>query len=195
LTLSGGYIAAPQGTSKNYTFGTGLNYHLTPSYKSSHKFDSLNDSVYKGIRFNLFAQTEFNAKIDYTNHPEIYLVSTQFDKLISDHWYAPIQISIALNKEMGYPGYGEALAGIGLQTKYDKSDSFQHFFQILVGPNNRGIVIKPSIGTNYTINDNYALYAQVGITKSVESFGLYTKGRTFNTNHIGVGLTYRFSLE
>jgi len=165
LTLSGGYLTAPQGTSKNYTFGTGLNYHLIPSYNSSHSFDSISDSVYKGIRFNLFAQTEFDAKIDHTNHPNIYLVSTQFDKLISDNWYVPIQISIALNKEMGYPGYGEALVGIGIQTKYNPSDSFQHFFQILTGPNNRGIIFKPSIGTNYTINDNYALYAQVGIIK------------------------------
>jgi hypothetical protein len=86
------------------------------------------------------------------------------------------------------------LAGVGIQNKYTQSDNFQNFFQMLIGPNIHGIILKPSIGTNYSISDNYALYGQLGKTISVNGLGLYKVGHSFSAYNIGAGVTYRFSL-
>jgi len=194
VSLSSGYLFAPTGTSKNYTIGTAINYHITQKYKNSNGFNTTDDFKYEGVRFNLFTQTEFDAKTDDKAHHDVNLLSTQFDNLIGDYWYVPVQVSIAYNDFQGSPGYGEILAGVGVQNKYVQSDNFQNFFQLLIGSNHHGIIFKPSIGTNYSLSDNYALYGQFGKTISVNSMGLYQEGRSFSAYNIGVGLTYRFSL-
>ncbi len=128
VSLSSGYLVAPTGTSKNYTFGTAINYHISQKYKNTNGFNIVDDSKYKGVRFSLFNQTEFDAKIDGQAHHNINLISTQIDNLLGDNWYFPIQGSIAYNDFKEYPGYGELLAGIGIQNKYTKADDFQNFF-------------------------------------------------------------------
>ncbi len=66
---------------------------------------------------------------------------------------------------------------------------------MLIGTNIHGIKFKPSIGTNYSLSDHYALYGQFGNTISVNSMGLYKTGHSFSVYNISAGITYRFSVE
>jgi len=193
LSLSGGYLYAPTGTSKNYTAGVALNYHLSNNQNNADRVETESDLIYKGLRFSIFPQTEFSAKINGNDHHNINMISTQFDKLLNDNWYFATQVSVAYNDFQTYPGYGEALLGIGVQNKYLRSNNFQNFFQILIGANVHGVILKPSIGTNYSLSDHYALHMQLGSTISVNNANLYRVGKSMSAYHIGIGLTYRFS--
>jgi len=194
VSLSSGYLYAPTGTSKNYTAGLAINYHLSNKQKSNSSSYDIEDLVYKGFRFNIFSQSEFAVEIDNKKHNNINMMSIEFDNVLNDYWYFATQVSIAYNEFQGYPGYGEALFGVGLQTPYNKSDIFQHFFQLLIGANVHGLILKPSIGTNYSFNDKYALYLQFGNTLSLNASSLYQKERSMSAYNLGAGITYRFSL-
>ncbi|WP_345987318.1 hypothetical protein WCX18_09285 [Sulfurimonas sp. HSL1-2] len=189
LALSGGYLAAPTGTSRNYTLGAALNYHL-----SGAKNGTAGGRTFKGFRLSVFPQSELNVKVDGASHHDVHMLSTQLDALLNPHWYFATQVSVAYNDYLGYPGYGEILAGIGIQNRYTPSTRFQSFFQLLLGTNVDGVVFKPSVGTTYTLTDSIAFYAQVGQIMSVNSQDLYREDRPFSATSVGAGLTYRFSL-
>jgi len=191
VALSGGYLFAPTGTSKNYTAGIALNYHLT--HKNS-SVSSTKNLFYKGFRCTIFPQTEFKVKLNGKNHHNINMMGVQFDGFINDNFYYSTQVSVAYNDFKGFPGYGEALFGIGVQSKYIQSNKFQNFLQLLIGTNVNGIIFKPSIATNYSLSDRYALYAQLGYTTSVEVGSLYRKNQSMRAYNLGIGVTYRFSL-
>ncbi|MDF1877657.1 hypothetical protein JHD47_07470 [Sulfurimonas sp. SAG-AH-194-L11] len=188
VALSGGYLFAPLGTSKNYTLGLALNYHPNKREKRSSRLDNL---TYTGFRVDVFNQTEFDVKINNKKHKNIQLLSVQITNLINDYIYMTIHSNVAYTEFLGYPGYGELLAGVGIQNKYSKSDNFQNFFQVLIGTNVQSMIVKPSIGTNYSINERYAIYGQIGKTLSIGT----DKSSSFDANNIGIGITYRFSID
>ena len=189
VSLSTGYLVAPNGTSKNVTVGAAMNYHL-----STNERGAATDRIFRGFRFHMFQQTEFNVQVGSSSHHDINLLSTQWDSILSDHWYFPIQASVATNDFLGYPGYGELLAGLGVQNKFVTTNRFQNFFQLLIGTNINNILLKASVGVNYGLNDNLALYGQLGKTISLNKWSQYAYDMRVNSDSVGLGLTYRFSL-
>ncbi len=185
LTLSAGYMFAPKATSRNYTFGAALNYHIHGAGDGSRS-----DGVYSGYRFNLFPQTQSNVKFRGDDQPRLNMLTIQIDKLINEHVYIPVQGSVAYNEYLGYPGYGEVVGGVGLQTRFDKTDRFQFFGQVLVGANPHGPILKGGVGLNYSVNERLAIYATAGQT--LARFGAI--GQKFRADYAGIGVTYRFSI-
>ena len=188
--LSFGYLFAPLGSSKNMTLGASLNYHLALDDENSQDGGALNDLSFHGFRVNLLQQTEVNINVAGKDHHDMHMVAVLLDNVISGHLYVPIQASIAYNDFKGYPGYGELLLGLGLQSKYSPEDRFQILAQMLLGANVSGVIAKLQLGVNYSLNDSYALYGQVGHTSTVEIGNRYD----FSANSFGLGLSYRFSV-
>ncbi len=194
LALSGGYLFAPKGSSRNFTLGAAVNYHLSTEEQNLRSFGTAREFVLRGFRFSLFQQTEFNVRVGNRKHGNINLLSGQFDYIVNDHWYIPLQASVAYNDFFGYPGYGEILTGLGIQSKFSTSNRFQSFFQLLVGANVLGVVLKPSIGVDYGLSDHLALYGQFGKVITLKKTSPYPGDQRFSSYAIGFGLTYRFSL-
>jgi hypothetical protein len=184
LALSAGYLFAPRGTSRNLTVGAALNYHLAAS----------GDGGHNGYRIDVFQQSELDPKIGDRTQGVIKLLTTQIDDVLDANVYVPIQASIAYSRFLGYPGYGEALTGLGLQTTHTADRPFQGFAQLVAGINVHGVIVKPAIGVNWGLSDRLALYAQAGKTYSMNVAHLYPERHRFNTTNVGLGLTYRFSL-
>jgi hypothetical protein len=184
LALSGGYLEAPEGSSKNYTFGAAMNYHINPAKSNA---GPASFSGFNGYRFNLSQQTEFDVKFKGTQRSDINMLSVQVDTLINDYIYVPIQASVAYNAYLSYPGYGEFLGGIGIQNKYDKDDRLQGFGQVLVGTNVHGLIVKSGLGLNYSLTDHLAIYGMLGQTIGLDI-------DKFKSNYAGLGLTSRFSI-
>ncbi len=182
LGLSAGYLFAPTGSSKNGTLGAWLSYHVQDGRERT------GDATLAGWRFNVFEQTEYNVRVDGAAHDAIRMVSAQLDAIVGEHVFVPVQISAAYNAYLGYPGYGEILAGIGVHNRYDKGDRFQFFAQLLGGTNVHGPVVKPGIGVNLGLTDQLAVYATLGATRTVGSQNV-----DFRSDYAGLGLTYRFS--
>lgn len=185
IALSAGYMFAPKATSKNYTFGAALNYHIHAGDGSPGE-----NGVYSGYRFNLFQQTQYNVKFRGDDQIRLNMLSIQMDKLVSDHVYIPIQVSGAYTSYLGYPGYGELVAGLGLQTRFEKADRFQFFGQLLIGANPNGPILKAGLGLNYSLSDRLAIYATAGQTLA----RLGAVKEKFRADYVGIGVTYRFSV-
>ncbi len=185
VTLSAGYMYAPKASSRNYTFGAALNYHI-------HASDgSLGGSgFYNGYRFNLFQQTQFNVKFRGDDQIRLNMLSIQMDKIINDHVYIPLQVSGAYTSYLGFPGYGELVGGVGVQTRYEKTDRFRFFGQLLIGANPNGPILKAGVGMNYGVSDRLALYATAGQTLA----RLGAVKEKFRADYVGIGVTYRFSV-
>jgi hypothetical protein len=194
LSLSGGYLFAPRGTSKNFTLGAAVNYHLSAEGNEPVASGNARGLLYRGFRVHVFQQTEFDVRFGNIKHGNIGLLSTQFDYLVNDHWYVPTQVSVAYGKVLGFAGYGEVLTGLGVQSRFSEASRFQNFFQILVGVDTHGILLKPVIGSDYSLSDHLALYGQLGKTVSLDRLHLYPHNLRLSSYSIGVGLTYRFSL-
>ena len=114
----------------------------------------------------------------------------QIDTLLNDYLYIPIQGGAAYNAYLGYPGYGEFLAGVGLQSKYDKNNRVQLFTQLMAGSNVHGPILKTTIGLNYGLSDRLAVFGMAGrsATWSIPS------NEKFRADDLGLGVTYRFSV-
>jgi len=187
LSLSAGYLFAPTGSSKNATFGAALNYHLQPEGRGAR--ESSGGSLLEGYRINLFQQTALDVRDRDVEHGRINMLSAQFDTVVSDHVYIAVQGAVAYEAYRSYPGYGELVAGVGLQSKADKDSAFQFFAQVLGGTNAHGAVVKAGVGMNLGLNDRLALYAAAGRTVAAPS-----NKTNFKSDNLALGLTYRFSL-
>ena len=188
LSLSAGYLAAPKGSSKNYTVGAALNYHLHAGEGGYGANGAGAKSFLRGYRVNLFQQTEFNLKFKGIERSNVNLLTLQVDNIVNDHFYVPVQVGVAYNDYLGYPGYGELLAGVGVQNKYTEGNRFQFFGQLLVGTNVHGPVLKTGVGMNVGLSDRLALYGVAGQTLGP------AKDKKFRSDYLGLGLSYRFSV-
>ncbi|MDH4050199.1 MAG: hypothetical protein OEU93_01385 [Rubrivivax sp.] len=188
LALTAGYLLAPDGSSKNYTFGAALNYHLQSQRQGTGAGGTPDGAVFRGYRFSLLQQTETSVRVRDLGRSNINMLSAQLDTMVSDHFYIPIRAGVAYTAYLGYPGYGELLVGVGMQTKYNRGDRFQFFGQLLGGANVHGLIVTPGIGVNYTLSDRLALHASTGKTMATSS-----DNGNFSSTYLGLGLTYRFS--
>ncbi len=189
LALSAGYLFAPRATVRNVTVGAALDFHLGGA-GSGGAAGREND----GYRIDIFPQSELHPKIGDRTQGAIKLLTTQVDRVVGPNVYVPIQASIATSRFLGYPGYGEVLAGLGLQTTYSADTPVQGFVQAVTGINVHGLIVKPVVGLNVTLSDRLAIYAQVGKTLSVDGVHVYPERYRFNATNVGLGLSYRFSL-
>ena len=189
LALTTGYLFAPNGSSKNYTFGAALNYHLQSQRQGAGASGTPDGAVFRGYRLSLLQQTETSVRVRGVDRSNINMLSAQVDTMVSDNFYIPIRAGVAYNAYLGYPGYGEMLVGVGLQNKYDRGDRFQFFGQLLGGTNVHGLILKPGIGMNYTLSDRLAIHASAGKTIATSS-----DNGNFRSTYLALGLTYRFSV-
>lgn len=187
LALSTGYMVAPKGTSKNQTIGLALTHHLRPGAGGSS--DSNSPAIFRGFRFSVLQQTEYHVRYRDLESSPLRMLGIQLDQLLSDHWYLPLQATVAYNAYHGYPGYGELLAGIGLQTRASTEDRVQWFGQLMAGTNVHGPAAKASAGLRYGLSDHWAVQLSGGRTVAQKS-----AGKRFSADSLALGVDYRFSV-
>jgi hypothetical protein len=185
LSLSVGYLAAPKGSSRNQTFGLALTQHIRSSDDSGH--GSL--PTYRAFRVSVFQQTEFAVRYRDVDRGRLQMLGIQADTIVDDHWYIPLQASVAYSSYLGYPGYGELLAGIGVQSRTRPGDRIQVFGQVMVGANVHGRAAKAGAGLRYGMGDRLALHLEAGRIEARSS-----AGQRFSAGSLGLGLDYRFSI-
>jgi hypothetical protein len=189
LSLSAGYLAAPKGTSKNASFGIALTHHIRAGNRPAAGGDSDRLPSYQAFRVGLFQQTDLNVRYRDLDRGQLQMIGIQADAIVNDRWYVPLQASVATSTYLGYPGYGELLAGIGLQSRTDPGDRLQVFGQVMVGTNVHGLAAKAGGGLRYGLSDGIALQVAVGHIEARSA-----AGNRYTANSVGVGLDYRFSL-
>lgn len=180
LALTTGYLLALDGTSKNFTMGLAINQHFGTNVAKDN-----DEGQYNGYRIKLSHETLTN--LNFRNKPlsNLNMLTFQADKLFTKHIYLPLRIAVAYQSYRGYPGYGEVSTGIGVQTGYTRGDKFQLFSELQIGANVEGAIIRPSIGIDFSFNEDLAFHTALGYTVGNENF---------NSVSIELGLSRRFSL-
>ena len=189
LSLSAGYLVAPKGTSKNLSFGLGLTRHLRTGDLPTASSDAAGSPAYQGFRVTLFQQTESSLRFIGVDRANLNLIGVQAEALINERWYLPLQASVAYSTYLGYPGYGELLAGIGVQSLGGGRERLQAFGELLAGPNIHGLAVKAGAGLRYGLSDRAALRVTAGHIEARSK-----AGNRFSANSLSLGFDYLFSL-
>lgn len=195
---SAGYLAAPFGTSRNWTLGAGVNFH-NPSASAAMSADGEGDGVgLNGLRLSLFGRYSFGVENQVGPVNDLYMAPIQADYKFAPNWYASLQIAPAVNAYAGFAGYVEGYAGVGWESDPFLDGRLQGYGQVLAGLNdtktNPGILLAPSVGLNYNLTDQYSIYGQVGRSFSVGQFLGSSNPNSFKSTSVGLGLSYRFGV-
>lgn len=190
VAVTAGYMAAPEGTSKNRTYGLALTYRPGLDRPRAAGADTADAGRLQGWRMSLGHQWVRQLRVDgQAPRSGVDLLTGQLDAILGDHVYLPLQAAVAVGSYLDYPGYGEFLTGLGLQTRHARGDRFQLFAQVLAGPNIHGKMAKADAIVHYSLSDRFALQASVGRTLASSPRGVNFKG-----NYYGLGVVYRFAV-
>lgn len=193
LALSAGYLAAPRGSSRNVAYGLALNYHVRPAQRGAAGEASGGDAstgtgVFRASRFSLFQQTGTNVRFGGIDRDPLQMLAAQLDTQLSERWFLPLQASVAWNAYLTYPGYGELLAGIGLQNRHEPGERVQVYGQLLAGTNPHGPALKAGAGMHVDIGAPWSVHLSAG-----RIHARHGDGRRFQADSLGIGVGYRFS--
>ncbi len=187
ISFTAGYLAAAKGSSKNLSYGLALTRHIG-ARDGADAPPSADAPTYRGVRLSLFQQTEFGVRYADVERGSLPMLGIQGDLVLDDHWYVPLQAAAAYHSYLGYPGYDEVLAGIGLQSRAAPDDRFQVFGQLMAGANLHGRAAKASLGARVFLNDRLSLSLAAGKVAAQSA-----SGNRFSANSLAVALETRFS--
>ena len=188
VSLTAGYLAAAKGSSRNFAYGLALTRHIGVQDGADAEWTSSAPPTFRGVRLGLFQQTEFHVRYAGVDQGSLPMLGIQGDLILDEHWYVPLQAGAAYRSYLGYPGYDEVLAGIGLQSRADPADRLQFFGQIMAGANLHGRAAKASLGTRVFLSDRLSL-SLVGGRVEAQS----ASGNRFSANSLALALETRFS--
>lgn len=200
-TLSAGYQIAPRGTSRNWSVGLGLNYHLSHRRPSDTASASGLEYSLRGVRLNVFGRATSSITYNGRQSDGIGMIAVQADYMLNDRWYLAGQVAAATSSFRGYAGYAEGFVGVGWQSQRYASGRLQGYAQLMYGLNDVGVdfahevgtLLYPAVGLSYQVNDRLSLYSQLGATVSLGQY-MGTHTNTFENYSLGLGVSYRFSL-
>lgn len=185
LAVTAGYLAAPKGSSRNPTYGLTLTRHL----RSGQGDEAASPASYEGMRITLLHQTDARLRYRDVERPALHMLGLQIDMPVSDRWYLPLQASAAYTSYLGYPGYAEIFAGLGVQTHVAAGERWQAFGQVMAGANVHGKGGKATAGLRYILDDRLAVSLSGGRIEARSGSGGH-----YSANNWVVGLDYRFSV-
>lgn len=186
VALSAGYLVAPKGSSKNLSVGIALTTHLRAAGGPSAGGGGL--PTYQAFRMGVFQETDLNVRYRDLDRGQVRMIGAQMDAIVDEHWYVAVRGAMAYSTYLGYPGSGELLLGIGLQSRLARGDRLQAFGQLMAGANVHGPAVKGSGGLRVALDDRLALNLTAGriVARSAA-------GNRFAAHSVSVGLDYLFS--
>ncbi len=192
LSLSAGYLAAPLGSSKNWSVGLALTRHFgggSAVAAAAAVGDGAFMPNFQAYRVGLFQQRESSVRFIGTDRGGLNLVGIQAEAIVDARWYIPLQASVATSTYLGYPGYGELLAGIGVQSGSGANERLQAFAELMAGTNVHGLAVKAGAGLRVGLGDSLALRVSAGHIQARSA-----AGNRFRAHSVSLGLDYAFSL-
>jgi hypothetical protein len=189
LSLSAGYLVAPEGSSKNLSIGLGLTRHFRAGDNPRPAGDAAGAPRLQAYRVGLFEQVDSSVRFIDAERGSLRMIGIQADAIVDERWYIPLQASVATSTYLGYPGYGELLAGIGVQSSASAVQSLQVFGELMAGTNVHGLAVKAGAGLRYGLSDRVALRLAAGRIQARSN-----AGNRFSASSLSLGLDYCFSM-
>ncbi|WP_232734737.1 hypothetical protein [Polaribacter sp. ALD11] len=189
ISLNKGYLLTPSRYFSTSTFGVGLKYYVERNGSFSNE-KTFNKGKFKGIEVVLKQDWYFNAKRMTNPTEDMHQISLQVNLDLNKNLFLAGQTSFANFGNAG--AYAEGLVGFGVKTNNLLNGKTTFFTQFLAGAagggnisTGEGLIIKPSIGTDYQLNSTLSLRGAFGYVKA--------KGGNLSNPFINFGLKYNFS--
>ena len=190
ISINKGYVMSPGNYFSTSSFGVGLKYYMEKDgiIKQNKNY---NQSKFKGIDVILKQDLYFNAKRMTNKTENMHQISLQVNLDLNKNIFISGQTSFANFGNAG--AYAEGLVGVGLKTKPFYNDSLSFYTQFLGGAagggnisTGQGLIIKPSLGLDYMLNNTLNLRFSGGYVKA--------KGGELSSPFINLGIKYNISL-
>ncbi|QOD60718.1 hypothetical protein H9I45_15470 [Polaribacter haliotis] len=189
LSVNKGFLLTPNKYFATSSFGAGLKYYIerNGTYNDTSNF---NNAVFKGFEVIVKQDWYFKAKRITNPTEDMHQISLQVNLDINKNIFVAGQTSFANFGDAG--AYAEGLVGVGIRTNPILHDNITFYTQILGGAagggnisTGEGLIIKPSLGVDYQLNNTLSLRSSAGYVKA--------KGGSLSNPFINFGIKYNFS--
>lgn len=192
ISFHGGYHRAVGGTFEAYTVGFSFkHYGLSGGVTDPYSNEKVKVIKTQGIKVQAENQTYFNMAKTDSPAINLQLIAIKLIYDINKIIYFLGEASFAYEGKSG--GYAHGIFGFGIKSNKFLNNRFSFFAEALAGvaggagvDTGEGIIIKPSTGINYHLNDNLSFHFSGG--QVFAPFG------NVNSKNINIGLTYGLSL-
>ena len=188
LSVNKGFTLSPNKHFYTSSLGVGVKYYIERNGVKTNK--KYREAKFKGLAIVTKQDFYFDAQRDRNAKENLHQISLQINLNLSNNVYVAGQTSFANFGNAG--AYGEGLVGLGLQSNQMFNESVSFFLQALGGAaggggisTGEGLIIKPSFGFNYKLNDKLSLRTAAGLIKA--------KGGSLNSTTLNIGVTYQIS--
>lgn len=192
ISAHGGYHRAIGGTFEAYTAGFSLKYYgLTGGIKDPFTDEKMTQIKAHGIGVGIQNQTYFSVAKDDNTTIDLQMIGLKIFYDINHHLYFIGETSFAYEGKSG--GYAHGIFGLGLKTNPFLNKKISGFIELMGGvaggagvDTGEGILVRPTAGFNYHLNDDFTLNVAAGQT--ITPYG------NVNSTNLNIGFTYNFSI-
>ena len=192
LSFHGGYHRSIGASFEALTAGVSLKYYnLSGGIINPDTNEKYRKIKTQGIQLGVQNQTYFDVAILDREDRDLQQIALKVNFDISKRFYVSGEASFAY--EGGSGGYAHGIFGLGVRSNRFLNDHLSLFFEAAGGvaggggvDSGEGILVRPSLGVNYHVNDDLSLNLSGGQMWS--PFG------NVNSSNINIGLTYGFSI-
>ncbi|MDG2194036.1 MAG: hypothetical protein P8K77_04125 [Polaribacter sp.] len=190
ISINKGYLLTPNSHFIASTYGIGLKYYAHTNGILSKENTVFTKVKLKGIQITIQQEMYFNAKRESNPTENLQQISLQGNLFLNRYMYVAGQTSFANFGNAG--AYAEGIVGLGINSNPIFHKKITAFAQLLGGAagggdisTGQGLIIKPSIGFNYELNDKLSIRTSVGKATA--------KGGKLNSTSVAFGLSYNIS--
>mgnify|MGYP003634068035 FL=1 len=192
LSTHGGYHRSIGGTFEAYTAGFSIKYYgLSGGVSDPFTEEKATKIKTQGMQVSVQNQTYYDVAKFGIPDSDLNLIAIKIIYDISKRFYVAGEASFAYEGRSG--GYAHGLFGLGIRSNRFLHNKFSTFFEMGVGvagggrvDSGEGILVRPTAGINYHINNDFAVNIAGG--QMVSPYG------NVNSTNINIGLTYGFSI-
>jgi hypothetical protein len=193
LSIHGGYHRSVGGTFEAYTTGFSLKYYgLSGGITDPFSGKKIAKIKTQGIQINVENQSYFDVALTGTTRTtNLQLIALKILYDLNKRFYFAGEASFAYEGRSG--GYAHGIFGLGIKSNKFFNDNFSTFIEFSAGvaggggiDSGEGILIRPTAGVNYHLNDNLSFHASGGQMWS--PFG------NVNSSNVNIGLSYGLSI-
>ena len=189
IALNKGFVMSPNSHFYTSSYGVGLKYYVERNGIISDE-KSFSKGTFKGIEVITQQEVYIDANRDGEPTENMHQIGVQVNLDLTKNVYVTGQTSFANFGNAG--AYAEGIVGLGAQTNPIINNRTTLFTQILAGAagggdisTGEGLIIKPSAGFNYQLNNTLSLRAAAGYVKA--------KGGDLSSSFVNFGIKYNFS--
>lgn len=192
VSLHAGYHRAIGGTFEAYTTGFSIKYFgLSGGVKDPYSSEKIKHLKTQGLQIGVQNQTYFDVAILDRPDNDLELIAIKLNYDINHRLYVAGEASFAYLGGAG--GYAHGIFGLGIKSNKFLNDHFSLYAEAAAGvaggggvDSGEGILIRPTIGMNYHVNDNFAF--------TVSGGQMWSPYGNVNSTNINIGFTYGLSI-